>query len=142
MTEFILIVHDDAESAQSIQSLMRLGRIVSRTASSEAEALKVLGAPDAWAACVGCVIDMRLPEGLDAGTRLAKWIRQQERGPSARRKRIVGVTAHTAAAKFGPDFDVGLHSPYSPADLLEAFAKPDLARPNSRSETRRRARAR
>ena len=124
---FILVVHDDPETANSICKVLELGDIRSVIVRSRAEAERVLLDNARWHRCRGCVIDIGLLDGASAGWVLARWIRDRE-GQLARgmnsRKRLIGVTAHVARAHFfEPEiFDVGLQTPYAPAKLLDAFS--------------------
>ena len=125
--EFILVVHDDPETADSICKVLGLGNFRSVIVQSQAEAQRVLLDNAEWHRCCGCVIDIGLLDGASAGWGLARWIRDRERQPEIEantRKRLIGVTAHVARAHFLDPaiFDVGLQTPYAPAKLLAAFS--------------------
>jgi CheY-like chemotaxis protein len=125
-TAFILVVHDDPETANSIRRVLRLGDFSSVIVDCKADAEEILRDNTRWHRCLGCVIDIGLLDGASAGWDLARWIRKRESqlatGTNSR-KRLIGVTAHMARAHFfDPQiFDVGLQTPYAPAKLLEAL---------------------
>ena len=127
MAEFILVAHDDPETADSICRVLGLGNFRSVIVQSQADAKKVLQDNAEWHRCCACVIDIGLLDGAIAGRDLARWIRDRERQPELEtntRKRLIGVTAHVARAHFFDPaiFDVGLQTPYAPAKLLAAFS--------------------
>ena len=124
--EFILVVHDDPETADSICKVLGLGNFRSVIIRSQGEAQRVLLDNAGWHRCRGCVIDIGLLDGAGAGWELARWIRERERqigAGTSTRKRLIGVTAHAVRAHFFESeiFDVGLQTPYAPAKLLDAF---------------------
>ena len=125
--EFILVVHDDPETANSICKVLELGNIRSAIVQSRTDAERELMDNTKWHRCRGCVIDIGLLDGASAGWDLARWIRDREGQiviETNSRKRLIGVTAHVARAHFfEPEiFDVGLQTPYAPAKLLDAFS--------------------
>lgn len=125
--EFILVVHDDPETANSIDKVLKIGNIRAIIVRSREDAQRVLLDNTGWHWCRGCVIDIGLLDGASAGWDLAHWIRGREEqiAPETNsRKRLIGVTAHVARAHFfEPElFDLGLQTPYAPAKLLDAFS--------------------
>lgn len=125
--EFILVVYDDPETAESIRGLLTIAHFESKIATSKVDAENKLTDMSAWEKCRGCVIDIGLPEGTSAGWELGKWIREREAKMGIEpknRKRIVGITVYEERVPYLERegiFDVGLQVPYSPPKLVEAF---------------------